>query len=184
MARALFLDRDGVINVDYGYVGSIADVTFCDGIFELVKTAYDHDIKIFIITNQSGIGRGFYSEKDFLEVMGYILRVFQDFGCPVVDYRWCPHLPSELCACRKPQPSMVIELAKIYNLDVVKSALVGDSVSDIQCGIRAGIRYNFLLSRNDQDQQKSNEIAFPQKYDGIKMLMKGKRWKEFLFDCI
>lgn len=179
MVKALFLDRDGVINVDYGYVGSVADVTFCDGIFELVKTAYDNDIKIFIVTNQSGIGRGYYSEKDFMEVMGYILGIFQDFGCPVLDYRWCPHLPSEFCACRKPQPSMVLDLAKTYNLNLVQSAMIGDSVSDVQCGINAGIRNTFLIKQLDRpDDPKRFHIS--DYFSSIRELLDSREWVNYL----
>ncbi len=139
--RALFLDRDGVINIDKDYVYKIEDIEFIDSIFEVCKHFQDSGYQIFVITNQSGIARGYYSEKDFYILTEWMLREFQKRGIIITKVYFCPHHPEYTgeCECRKPQPGMIIRAYKEYNLDLKNSILVGDSVSDIQAGINAGI---------------------------------------------
>ena len=90
MTRALFLDRDGVINEDYGHVFKINDFVFISGIFELIKKAYDLNMKIFVITNQAGIGRGFYDEEDFQILNKWMCQQFEEVGTPINKVYFCP----------------------------------------------------------------------------------------------
>lgn len=148
MNKAVFLDRDGIINVDYGYVSTIDRLDFCNGIFNLAKLLISHDFQIFIVTNQSGLSRGYFDNNHFTTLMDYIFGKFKQQKCPIRDYRFCPHLPSDFCNCRKPKPNMIFDLAEKYQIDLSQSMLIGDKMSDIYCGVNAGVGKNFLVSKN------------------------------------
>lgn len=136
-AKALFLDRDGVINVDKGYVSRVQDFEFCGGIFELCRFFLARDYEIFIITNQSGIARGFYSEKDFANLSEFMLKSFEKQGVMIKKIYHCPHL--EGCECRKPKPGMIVRAGAEFNIDLANSIFIGDNLTDMQAGARAGI---------------------------------------------
>jgi D-glycero-D-manno-heptose 1,7-bisphosphate phosphatase len=147
--KALFLDRDGVINIDYGYVGKIENFKFREGIFELTKQFQDNGYKIFVVTNQSGIARGYYSEEDFHKLTEWMKEEFLKRGVEIKDVKFCPHHPdiSGVCECRKPEPKMILDLASEYNIDLENSILIGDSKRDIEAGEKAGIKTNILVSK-------------------------------------
>ena len=144
---ALFLDRDGVINADVGYAHRPEHIRFMPGIFDLCRSAHAAGEKIIIITNQSGIGRGFYSEAQFHALMRWMLVEFEKQQCPITAYYFCPHVPDDGCDCRKPKPGMILRAAKEWNVDVARSRLIGDKESDMQAGKAAGIHN--LLYYND-----------------------------------
>jgi D-glycero-D-manno-heptose 1,7-bisphosphate phosphatase len=146
--KVLFLDRDGVINVDKGYVYKIEDIEFIDGIFDLCKTYQDKGYEIIIITNQAGIARGYYTEEDFIKLMDWMKKKFEKRGINILDVFYCPHHPDFTgeCSCRKPKPGMILEAAKKYNIDLKSSVLIGDKISDIEAGKRAGISKLYLLN--------------------------------------
>ena len=153
-SRALFLDRDGVINVDHGYVHIIKNFEFIDGIFELVRTAYANDFKIVVVTNQSGIGRGLYSEKQFHKVTSWMCKEFLHLGIPIEKVYFSPFHPTKGLGkykkndySRKPNPGMIFQAQQELSLDLDKSILIGDKISDIQAGIVAGIGLNILFSQ-------------------------------------
>lgn len=143
---ALFLDRDGVINVDKNYVYRQEDFCFMDGIFELVTTAKQAGYLVVIVTNQSGIGRGYYTESDFHRLMQWVRDQFVEHGGAIDAIYFCPDHPefgvgvykrdSDL---RKPLPGMFLKAAKEHHIDLAQSILVGDSLSDIQAGLAAGV---------------------------------------------
>jgi D-glycero-D-manno-heptose 1,7-bisphosphate phosphatase len=147
--KALFLDRDGVINIDYGYVGKIENFKFREGIFELTKYFQDKGYKIFVVTNQSGIARGYYTEEEFLKLTKWMKEEFLKRGIEIKDVRFCPHHPdiTGICECRKPSPKMILDLADEYNIDLKNSILIGDSKRDIEAGEKAGIAKNILVSK-------------------------------------
>jgi len=149
--KALFLDRDGVINEDYGYVYKKEDFKFKDGIFELLK--HFKDYKIFIVTNQSGIARGYYTENDFHKLMNWVKEEFKQKGIEIVDINFCPHHPNITgnCECRKPNPGMILDLAKKYNIDLENSIMIGDKKSDIEAANKAGIKKTYLVKDNLSD---------------------------------
>lgn len=142
--RALFLDRDGVINVDVDYAHSPEQIVFMPGIFDLAREAHAKGELIIIVTNQSGIGRGFYTETQFHALMQWMLARFVQEGCPVAAYYFCPHVPDAGCECRKPKPGMILQAAKDWNIDLAHSRLIGDRPSDIEAGRAAGIVDCFL----------------------------------------
>lgn len=145
--RALFLDRDGVINVDRGYVHKREDFEFIDGIFELCRSAQELGYLIFVVTNQSGIGRGYYTEKDFLDLSDWMCGVFKEHGVKIEKVYYCPSLPEENSPDRKPMPGMILRAAEEFGLDLERSVLIGDKDTDTQAGIAAGVGINLMYCR-------------------------------------
>ncbi len=148
---ALFLDRDGVINVDYAYVHKQEDFDYIDGIFELCRKAKQLGFLIFVITNQAGVGRGYYTEADFLNLTDWMCDVFRNNGVIIDQVYFCPFHPQKGIGeykkdspDRKPRPGMILSAAKKYNVDLARSVLVGNKESDIQAGIAAGVECNLL----------------------------------------
>ena len=147
MHKAVFLDRDGVINIDYGYVGSIDKFKFKEGIFELLKFLQEKGFFLFVVTNQSGIARGYYTKEDFHNLMNYMINELKKKEIEIKDYNFCPHHPDITgeCNCRKPRPGMILDLAKKYDVDLKNSIMIGDSLSDIEAAKNAGIKKTYLV---------------------------------------
>lgn len=158
-SRALFLDRDGVINVDKGYVHHTDEFEFIDGIFSLARLACANGYKIVVVTNQAGIGRGYYTEQQFHELTVWMCKEFLKAGAPIEKVYFSPFHPTEGLGeyrkddvSRKPHPGMIIQAKQELNLDLVNSILIGDKLSDMQAGIAAGIGHNILLGQADQSE--------------------------------
>lgn len=141
MNKALFLDRDGTINEEKNYVYKIGDFIFRDGIFELAKRYYDAGYAIFVVTNQSGIARGYYSEADFEKLTNWMESEFIKHGIRITRVYHCPHHPDITgeCQCRKPNPGMFRQAVAEYNIDLARSVLIGDKETDVLAGRNAGI---------------------------------------------
>lgn len=146
MKRALFLDRDGVINHDPGYTCSADNFEFIEGIFELARTAVQSNYLLIVITNQAGIGRGYYTERDFLNLTDWMCARFAMEGAPITEVFFCPYHPEHGIGLyrmdsfdRKPNPGMILTAAKKYNVDLANSIMVGDKASDIEAALNAGI---------------------------------------------
>ena len=148
MNKALFLDRDGVINKEKNYLYKIEDFEFIDGVFETCRYFQEQGYLIIIITNQAGIARGKYTENDFDILNRWMLKEFQKENVIISKVYHCPHHPdfSGECECRKPKPKMILDAKDDFNLDLNKSILVGDKNTDIEAGINAGIKNNFLIT--------------------------------------
>jgi len=145
---ALFLDRDGVVNIEKNYLHKIEDFEFIDDIFALCKKYQDLGYQIIVVTNQSGIARGYYSEEDFERLTRWMVDVFDREDIHIRAVYHCPHHPdiSGACRCRKPEPGMLLEAAEKYNIDLKNSLLVGDSERDITAAHRAGLKETYLFS--------------------------------------
>ena len=141
--KALFLDRDGTINVDTGYTYRIDDFRFTDGIVDLCRAAQENGYKIIVVTNQSGIARGYYTENDFHVLTAHMNALFQKEGVAVADVFFCPFLNGE---DRKPNPGMFFKARDKYALDMPSCVGVGDKERDVEAGLNAGVGRNFLLS--------------------------------------
>lgn len=133
-SKALFLDRDGVINYDYGHVYKIDDFHFIEGIFSLCRAFAKCGYKIIIITNQAGIGKAMYKESDFLTLNAWMINEFKKEGIEITDTFYCPHKPEQDCECRKPKPGLILKAINKYNIDPLSSILIGDKDSDIIAG--------------------------------------------------
>lgn len=147
MNRALFLDRDGVINIEKNYLYKIEDFKFIDGIFELCRHYQNLGYLIFVVTNQSGIARGYYRESDFEKLTLWMIKQFLKKGITITKVYHCPHHPdiSGTCECRKPKSGMILEAKKEFDLDLKNSILVGDKERDIEAATHAGIQESYLF---------------------------------------
>lgn len=137
--KALFLDRDGVVNKEKNYLYLPQDFEFFDGIFESLKNIQMLGYKIFVITNQSGIARGFYTIEDFNNLTKWMLDQFRKNGVHVSKVSFCQHGPDDECECRKPKPKMVIDAACEFDVDLSRSWFVGDKLIDMECAMNAKI---------------------------------------------
>ncbi len=152
---AAFLDRDGVINVDSGYVSRAQDFEFVAGVFEGAVSLQRLGFALVVITNQSGIGRGLYSESEFLALNRWMTHQFERHTVRIDGIFYCPHHPTEAfgryrceCDCRKPAPGMLLRAARELNLDLTRSAMFGDQASDLQAAVAAGVPLRYLLGTN------------------------------------
>lgn len=150
--RALFLDRDGVINVDHAYISRKDDFEFIDGIFQLCREAKRLDYLVFVITNQAGIARGYFTEQDFINLTAWMRGVFASEECEIDSVYYSPYHPEHGIGaykkdsdCRKPNPGMILRAAREFDVDLGRSVLVGDKASDIDAGCAAGIGCNLLF---------------------------------------
>jgi len=155
MIAALFLDRDGVINVEKNYVHKIKDFEFVSGIFEFCQTALANEYHIFVVTNQAGIGRGYYTTKDFERLNCWMVSEFKKRGITITDVYSCPFHPDAGVGKfkrdsfdRKPNPGMILKASSSYNIDLQSSILVGDKESDIQAAKNAGVGKPVLLTKS------------------------------------
>ncbi len=157
--KALFLDRDGVINIDHGYVHQIEKFDFIDGIFELCHKAQELGYLIIIVTNQAGIAKGFYTEEQFLDLTKWMEDEFKKRDIKITKTFYCPyHIEAknekylQNSFNRKPNPGMLLEAIAEFNIDPEKSIMIGDKESDIEAGEKAAIGKNFLVkSKNDYE---------------------------------
>jgi len=141
MNKALFIDRDGVINVDKVHVFRKEQFEFTPGIFELCRKYSEAGYLIIIITNQAGIAKGLYTEQDFNTLMTWVIIEFENRNIKISAVYHCPHHPdfTGKCDCRKPEPGMILKAIDEYNLDISSCVLIGDKESDLEAGKRAGI---------------------------------------------
>lgn len=136
---ALFLDRDGVLNADRGYVFRTEEFEPLDGVFEALRLAAAHGYALIVITNQSGIGRGYFSAADYAVLEEHMRRLFAEEGVMLTDIYHCPHHPDADCACRKPRPGMILRAAREHDIDLGRSIMVGDKPSDADAARAAGV---------------------------------------------
>ncbi|MBS3149233.1 HAD family hydrolase [Candidatus Woesearchaeota archaeon] len=142
--RTVILDRDGVMIEDYGYVYKIEDLKFINGAIEGLKLL--KDFKLIIITNQGGIGKGYYTEDDFLKFNDYLVNLLRKEDIKIEKTYYCKHKPEENCECRKPKTKNVELAAKEFNIDLENSYVIGDKPSDIELGNKIGCKTIYVLS--------------------------------------
>lgn len=150
--KAIFLDRDGTINVDHGYVHQIDDFQFIDGVGKALKQLQDKGWLLVLVTNQSGIARGYFSEEQFLQLTEWLdWSLDEDYGVVLDGIYYCPHHPEgqgeyrENCDCRKPQAGMFVQAIKDLGIDPAKSVMVGDKLEDMLAAQNAGVKTKILV---------------------------------------
>lgn len=145
--RALFLDRDGVLTRDSpDYIRTADALQVLDGVPEAIARACRAGWLCVVITNQSGIGRGLFTEQDLRGMNARLVQEIEQHGGHIERIYWCPHTPAEDCACRKPKPGLVLRAADELGITLAESWFVGDKASDILCGAAAGCRTVLVLS--------------------------------------
>lgn len=158
MRKVLFLDRDGVINQDVHYLHRIEDLVFVDGAKEALANAVALGYDLIVVTNQSGVGRGYYTEEDVNRLHDYMNQELTKVGAPILRFYYCPHLPGaplalydKDCQCRKPKPGMLLQAMSDYDIDKEHSLLVGDKASDMEAAAGAGVRGYLFTGTNLAD---------------------------------
>lgn len=157
---AIFLDRDGTIIEDNGYINKASDVIFYPHIFKALELLQRHFL-LFVITNQSGISKGLISESDVQGVNKYITDTLKTKGIEIFDTYYCPHKNEDNCNCKKPKPYFIEIATQLYNVDLARSFIIGDHPSDVECGINAGVTPIYLLSGHGK--KHKNEFLFNSK---------------------
>lgn len=160
MPKALFLDRDGVVNIEKNYLHKIDDFELVEGILDVCRRYEANGYLILIVTNQSGISRGYYTEDDFKYLSGWMVEHFKSLGITLTHIYHCPHHESidGQCDCRKPEPGMFLEAQKDFDIDMKNSLMIGDNERDIEAAIRAGVGNNILLSTDASDSHANRII--------------------------
>jgi D-glycero-D-manno-heptose 1,7-bisphosphate phosphatase len=152
LRRAAFLDRDGVVNRDIGYLHRWEDFEFLPGALDAMRKLHDAGYALVIVTNQSGIARGYYTEEDYQALTRQLRHALEQAGCPPAGIYHCPHHPGGsigayaiACDCRKPQPGLLLQAARELDLDLQGSLMVGDKLADAQAGRSAGVGRVYLV---------------------------------------
>jgi len=156
--KTIFLDRDGVINKEMNYLYKIKDFEFIDGVFESCLFFQDLNYKIIIVSNQSGVARGFFTESDYHILTKWMIKQFKSKGISILDTYYCPHLPESSCNCRKPKSGMFIKAIDKHNIDPQISWMIGDKETDIEAANLAGIK-NTILVRSGHTIDEANSSA-------------------------
>jgi D-glycero-D-manno-heptose 1,7-bisphosphate phosphatase len=156
--KAIFLDRDGTLIRDVGYCSKAGDVELLEGVGELLPKLKAAGFQLVIVTNQSGIGRGYFTEGDFWSVQHELEK---QLGPGVIDATYfCPDTPQSESERRKPNPGMLLEAARELGIDLERSYMVGDKVSDTQAGLRAGVRATILCGSGDERSSTESDATF------------------------
>lgn len=152
MRRALFLDRDGVINADHGYISGSDRFDVIEGVFDALRRAQELGYLLVVVTNQSGIARGYFTDDDYRRIEHHMREVFLAEGITFDAIYHCPHHPDGIipalavrCDCRKPEPGMILRAARDHNIDLAASIMVGDKDSDIAAARAAGVGRAYLV---------------------------------------
>lgn len=152
--HAVFFDRDNTLNYDPGYIGDPNQIKLFPGVIEGIKKLRNqYKFKIIVVSNQSGITRNILSESDVIAVNEKINEILREHETEIDDFFYCPYHPDfdppELTKCRKPSPYMIYKAAEKYNLELEKCYMAGDSVTDIECAVNAGIKSVLLNYQKD-----------------------------------
>lgn len=166
MNKAIFLDRDGTINIDYGYVYKIEDFKFIDGAVEGLKILYDLGYKLIVISNQSGIARGYCKTQDVDKLFEYMKNELKNNGVELTDVYYCPHL-NEPCSCRKPKLGMFYKAMKEHNIDFNMSYAIGDKERDIAIIENENLKAGIIL---DKGINNGNKIYLDSLLDAAKYI--------------
>ena len=152
--KAVFLDRDGVINrnpPNWGYVCNWSDFTFLPNALEAIRDLTHSGFRIFVATNQAGIGRGIFTEQQLIDIHHKMLNEIEAAGGHIDKIYYCPHHPDAGCECRKPKPGMLLQAAHEHKVDVSKTLFIGDSITDIQAARNAGALPVLVLTGHGRD---------------------------------
>jgi len=167
--KAAFLDRDGVINLDHGYVSTPEQFEFIDGVFDACRLLQQQGYLLIVVTNQSGIGRGYYNEAQFHQLTDWMKQQFADQGVLIDAVYFCPHHPEKAlphyqqdCNCRKPNPGMLQQAIAEFDINPAQSLMLGDKAADMQAAAAAGVGRKILVlsgqSLSDDDKHYADEV--------------------------
>ena len=165
MNKAIFLDRDGTLNIDYGYVHEIDNFKFIDGAIDALRELKKMGYMLVLVTNQSGIARGYFSEEQFLQLTEWMDWSLAEQDVDLDGIYYCPHHPEgkgeykEDCDCRKPKSGMLLQAIKELKIDPTQSIMVGDKVEDLKAGIGAKVKMNVLVRTGKTVTEEGERVA-------------------------
>jgi len=153
MNRAIFFDRDGVLNEEIGYLYEVEKFRWIDGARETIKLCNEKKILAIVVTNQSGVARGYYTEDDVKKVHEFMQEDLKKIDAHIDAFYYCPHHPEgtvakykKICDCRKPKPGMILQACRDFEINPRKSILIGDSKRDLESAMNAGLGNSILFS--------------------------------------
>lgn len=157
MEKCIFLDKDGTLIYDVPYNVSLDKIRCYEDIYAPLKRLTEAGYKLIIVSNQSGIAKGYFTEKQLHEAFSHLISMLRKENVSITDYYFCPHALSERkgehvksCSCRKPSPGLLLQAAEDYNIDLTQSWIIGDILADMGAGRAAGC-HTILLDRNGQE---------------------------------
>ena len=165
MNKAIFLDRDGTLNIDYGYVHEIDNFKFIDGAIDALRELKKMGYMLVLVTNQSGIARSYFSEEQFLQLTEWMDWSLAEQDVDLDGIYYCPHHPEgkgeykEDCDCRKPKSGMLLQAIKELKIDPTQSIMVGDKVEDLKAGIGAEVKMNVLVRTGKPVTEEGERVA-------------------------
>ncbi|MBQ7586271.1 MAG: HAD family hydrolase [Desulfovibrionaceae bacterium] len=176
LRKAIFLDRDGTINENTGYVHRIEDFKWLPGAIEALKILHQANYLLIVVSNQSGIARHYYTEEDLHSLEEAINQILQKEACPIRAFYHCPHLPllTGPCKCRKPEPGMILQAMVEHHLNHNLSWMIGDHLSDVEAGFKAQVKTIKLgegLSLEDQKAKELGALIFKDLYTAAKFIV-------------
>ena len=158
----VFIDRDGVINLDFGtYTTTIDEWKWAPGAVEGIKMLYDAGFGIIVITNQACIAKGIQTEEGLARLHTFMLKHIRKSGGDILRIYHCPHQTSDGCSCRKPEPGMILQAAKDYNINLSETFFIGDAPRDIQAAKRAGTR-SILIDKSVHNSNTDIDLSIPE----------------------
>lgn len=181
---AVFLDRDGTINEEVGYLDREEKLKILPAAFEAVRLVNQNGFKVVVVSNQSGIARGLFTEDFVRTINNRIAAAMVENGAVIDRFYYCPHHPSEgldpyrkICNCRKPEPGLLLQAAADLNLDLSGSYMIGDHLRDIETARRAGAKGILVMTGHGPDQLQSAEITSANRPDDIAPdILEAVRW--------
>lgn len=182
MRKVIFLDRDGTINVEKSYLHKWEDFEFEKNAIEGLKKLKDSGYEFIVVTNQSGIGRGYYTEEDLVTLNNQMTEKLKEFGIEILECFYCPHHPEKGigkykvdCNCRKPNPGMLLEGIKKYDVDIENSFMIGDKKGDLEAGKKAGLKSILVLTgygKKIEEEVKGNYLIAKDLLEVVTILKK------------
>lgn len=167
--RAVFIDRDGTINQERHYIYRIEEFELIPGVIEALRLLTQQKVKIYIITNQSGIARGYFTEEQYLQLTDYMLDIFKKEGVMIEKVLYCPHHPEgsiieyrQDCLCRKPNTKLIEDIISENNYKAEEIALIGDKEIDVETGARLGITSYLVLTGYGKEYKEDTKATYIQ----------------------
>ena len=191
MKKAIFLDRDGTINVEKDYIYKNEDLVFEEGTIEALKTFKNLEYILIVVSNQSGIARGYFTEEDLNIFNNNMNEILKKNGVEITEFYCCPHHPDgigeykKVCECRKPNNKMIEDAIKKYNIDRKKSYMVGDKISDIEAGFKSNLKTVLVKTGyglKDMEKIDKNETLICENLKDFSEILKREKLNELIFD--
>ena len=191
MKKAIFLDRDGTINVEKDYIYKSEDLVFEEGSIEALKTFKNLGYILIVVSNQSGIARGYFTEADLNIFNNNMNEILKKNGVEITEFYCCPHHPDgigkykKVCECRKPNNKMIEDAIKKYNIDREKSYMIGDKISDIGAGLKSNLKTVLVKTGyglKDMEKIDKNETLICENLKDFSEILKREKLNELMFE--